>query len=290
MRREPYFDDPVFDAPDEEFRPLARPKPFRRARLAARFVLAAAAIAGLALIARDGTAPSAAPRAWAEPPQMAESGVRLARLAAAPGPLLAMEGAGPTVKPEPPRWNAATGLREDAVSMGSFDAIEAPYLRVTVTEAPSTPEPGRSLFVTLARRAAEVRGLSVIRTGLRGALATKFGPFETVEATLAGDGSRICTGFASLGAKAVRIDGWLCGVLGQAPDARALACALERLTLATAASPPVEIAFGEAELRRGPGCGKAIGMAGEARIADETGSIAARKNAARVRPSRVTKK
>lgn len=291
MRREPTFDDLDFDLPDGGLRPLGAPKPFGRARLAARFAFAAAVIAGLTMFARDRMVPGAAPRVWSEPQAgAAGNGVRAAKPAASPGPLLALDASDPTAKAEPPRWNAATGLREDALTQGSFDAIEAPFLRLTMTEAGPTSEPAASLFITLARRAAEMRGLSVVRTGVRGAIETKFGRFETVEATLSGEGTRLCTGFAAIGTKAMRIDGWLCGVLGQAPEPQAVACAIDGLKLAIAATPMIEVAFGEAELRRATGCGPVPDGAATAPKTDETGSIAGRKTTTGARNSRRSRK
>ncbi len=290
MRREPTFDDLDFDDTAEMSR-LGTPRPFRRIGLAVRLGLAAATIAGLTLFARDRTAPPPSPRAWTEPtrPLLAPS-ARAAIPAGTAGPLLALDAVEPPTRPDAPRWTAATGLREDALTQGSFDAIEAPFLRLTLTEAGPAPEPATSLFVTLARRAAEMQGLSVVRTGVRGTIETKFGAFETVEATLSGQGSRLCTGFAALGTKAMRIDGWLCGVLGQAPEPRAVACAIDGLKLAIATTPTIEIAFGEAELRRGTGCPPAADVAVTAHGTDSTGSIARRKITTAERNSRRPRK
>ena len=125
----------------------------------------------------------------------------------------------------------ATGWREEALTQGEFPVIEAPYLHLTVTDGPVNQSP--ALFVTMARRAADGRGLFVARTGERGRIETKFGPVETLEATLTSlsdaETSRVCTGFATRPPAAVRIDGWLCAPLGLAPEPRAIACALDRL-------------------------------------------------------------
>ncbi|MCP6379938.1 hypothetical protein NL466_30010, partial [Klebsiella pneumoniae] len=63
-------------------------------------------------------------------------------------------------KIEPARINPATGQREDRLSQGKFDAADAPYLSLTVTEGSTPPV---SLFVTIARRAADGQGLAVVR-------------------------------------------------------------------------------------------------------------------------------
>jgi hypothetical protein len=221
------------DAPDRFDDLQATPSHRARGRtgLVAKLVLSAALIAGLSLIARDRAAAPEPQRAWSEPPRAAE-GAR--RAIAATEPLLSLRDDAAELAPqiEPTRWNSGNGQREDSVSQGAFDRIEAPYLLVTATDAGGRSESGSSLFVTLVRRAADGRGLSVLRTGERGVVATRLGGFETVEATLSAAGRRNCIGFRSLDLKAVAIDGWLCGILGQAPEPRAVACALDRITLA----------------------------------------------------------
>ncbi len=198
---EPLVADARDDSPDgQDLRGLARPRPLRRARLAAKLTACAALISGLSLAARDRmTAPE--PRDWTDPPR---SEVVAPRAVASAEPLLTLiaTASDPTALPpqaEPSRWDPTRGQREDSVSQGSFDAIEAPWLLVTATD-PGTAraEPAPSLFVTLVRRAADGRGLAVTRTGERGVVATRYGSFETVEAVLSGDGARTCTGFRSL--------------------------------------------------------------------------------------------
>ncbi len=251
---EPLVADARDDSPDgQDLRGLARPRPLRRARLAAKLTACAALISGLSLAARDRmTAPE--PRDWTDPPR---SEVVAPRAVASAEPLLTLiaTASDPTALPpqaEPSRWDPTRGQREDSVSQGRFDAIEAPWLLVTATD-PGTAraEPAPSLFVTLVRRAADGRGLAVTRTGERGVVATRYGSFETVEAVLSGDGARTCTGFRSLDLNTLRLDGWLCGILGQAPEKRALACAIERIAL----SGRVAAALGDGEAGKG-GTGK----------------------------------
>ncbi len=261
----PHSDD-AYDAPDNrETGP--RPRPLRSIRLIGKLTACAALIAALTLVARDRSDTAESPRIWSEPPRAAE-GAR--RAVAATEPLLTLREEASEFPPqsEPTRWNAASGQREDGVSQGSFDTIEAPYLLVTATDSGGRAEPAPSLFVTLVRRAADGRGLSVTRTGERGVVATRLGSFETVEATLAGAGKRTCTGFRSLDLRAVTIDGWLCGILGQAPEPRAVACAVDRIALAgrVTATLGADIATGASA------CGEeAIAGAGPG---DRTGSIA----------------
>lgn len=190
------------------------------------------------------------------------------------------------VRAESPRINAATGQREDVLVQGEFASIEAPYLRLILTETPDS-EPGRSLFVILARRAAEAQGLAVIRTGERGAIETKFGAIETLDITLGGEGKRICTGFLGLKPGPVRLDGWLCAPLGQAPEPRAIACALDKVALNAQAWPEKERAFAALDATREPAC-RAPSLAARD-VGSETGSIPnrrTRKNEAKLRQSR----
>lgn len=258
------------DAPDRPHDEEIHTRPHRprvhRARLVGKLVACAALIAGLSLIARDRAAPEP-PRPWKEPPRAAE-GARRAVAAAEPLLSLRAEPAELAPQAEPTRWNAGLGQREDSVSQGAFEMIEAPYLLVTATDGGARPEAGTSLFVTLVRRAADGRGLSVTRTGARGSVATRLGSFETVETTLAGEGRRSCTGFRSLELKAVSVDGWLCGILGQTPEPRDVACAVDRIALAGR----VSAALGDDMVTNGSDClPEEVARSGPG---DRTGSIA----------------
>lgn len=276
MRQEPTFDWSGFEEDEGEIRQLAPARPFSRTRLALRLAAAAAIITGLTVIARENVArpaQEAASRGWTEPPRIAAR--RPAPAASSLSPLLRYEAAETetAARNEAPRWSPATGQREDTLASGGFDAIEAPFLRVTLTDAEPNALPPAGLFVTLARRAAE-QGLSVMRTGARGQVETKFGSFETLEATLSGEGSRLCTGFQATGERTLRLDGWLCGILGQAPEPRALACAIDRLTLAPSAGAELASRFEEAETRRDPSCRVDAVAVKRARASQATGSIA----------------
>lgn len=272
----PSLDDAlVADARDEtpdDWRGLARPRKRRRARLAVQLTACAALIAGLSLAARDRMTAPEPQRAWTDPPR---SEAAAPRKIASAEPLLtlvtaASEMPAPPPQAEPSRWDPTRGQREDSVSQGSFDAIEAPWLLVTATDpGAARAEPAPSLFVTLVRRAADGRGLSVTRTGERGVVATRYGSFETVETVLSGDGSRTCTGFRSLDLNTLRLDGWLCGILGQAPEKRAVACAIERIAL----SGRVAAALGAGEAgKSNTGACEPEAVAGT--LGDHTGSIA----------------
>ncbi|WP_375455358.1 hypothetical protein [uncultured Methylobacterium sp.] len=181
------------------------------------------------------------------------------------------DGAGDPVRVEPVR-------RPETLARGDFSAIEATHLRLTLTRDAAEPAP--SLFVTLARRAAEGMSLSVVRTAARGRIATKFGAVETLEITLAGPLRRVCTGFATVEARPVRIDGWLCAPLGRPPEPRALACTLDALTLDAPADPATNAVFAEAEHRRDPACDPIRALSG-GEAEGRTGSIGARRRPAR---------
>lgn len=207
-------------------------------RLTVRLACAAAAIAGLSLFARE-LRPSADRQAGKEPATAEASkpfqpsvgpAVRaaVAVTASAPRFRLDLPDTLDPVRAEPPRMAAAGGRREETLSQGEFPSLEAPYLRLVVAET-APGDPARTLFVTLARRAADGPGLSVIRTGERGLVETKFGAVETLEATFSGGLDRICTGFAGAAGANYRFEGWLCAPLGQAPEPRAVACALDAL-------------------------------------------------------------
>lgn len=286
MRREPVFDGAGYDGEQDDYRPLAAPQPFRRARFVTKLAFAAAVITGLSLAARDRTTTSVSAPTWVEPQRVAHrAAVRPAVPISDSAAILTIDVAPfeQPVRVDSPHWSAATGKREDGIAQGHFDTIEAPYLRMTVGEVSRGAEANPSLFVTLARRAAALRGLSVTRTASRGTLETKFGPFETVEMTLQGDGSRSCTGFQSVGSETVRIDGWFCGILGQAPEPSAVACSIDRLRLAGPANEPLETAFAEADRRRTTSCGGAGIAAAGPSMDDATGSIGKEKTDQKLR-------
>lgn len=154
------------------------------------------------------------------------------------------------------RIDPRTGLREDALSRGEFPSVEAPALRVTLTRN-AAARAAPTLFVLLARRAAggaaiDRQPLSILRTGLRGQILTKFGAVETLDVTFAGTGERTCTGFVTRSAP-FQLDGWLCAPLGRPPEPRSLACTLDALSLVDLADPETTAAFAAASVTR-PAC------------------------------------
>jgi len=156
-----------------------------------------------------------------------------------------------------------TGLREDVLSRGDMAAVEAPALRVTLTRGGNAGA-APTLFVLMARRAASGHALAVIKTGSRDQVRTKFGAVETLEITFGGSAPRTCLGFATREAQ-LRLDGWLCAPLGQAPAANALACTLDALSFSDLADPETTAAFSAAS--------PASRACPYTRIADVTGPI-----------------
>ncbi|WP_279357492.1 hypothetical protein [Methylobacterium indicum] len=293
MRHRPDFDDAALARAGQALvqdigpvapllpRPLSRAEPRRlsrgagRLRILARTAGAAGVIALLSVLASE--------RRLADPPLAAEATAFVPRYAA------------PAVAP--PAWHTAAadryrlgeatgsartqpGLREDTLTTGEFAVQEAPYLRLVATET-AEPEGEGSLFVTLARRAAEAGGLSVVRTGERGQVSTRFGALDTVDATLAdAEGKRGCTAFR-LGA-ALRLEGWLCAPLGQLPEPQAVACAVDRLAGLPGADLPAPVAT----MLAGPRMAACPPEEPATTAAVPTPRKAVRRNAARVRHSR----
>lgn len=137
-----------------------------------------------------------------------------------------------------------TGLRADVLSRGDVATLEAPALRVTLTRGGDTGA-APTLFVLMARRAASGPALAVIKTGSRDEIRTKFGMVETLEITFGGPAPRTCLGFVTRGA-GFRLDGWSCAPLGHPPEASALACTLDALSLVDLADPEATAAFSAA--------------------------------------------
>ncbi|NGM32700.1 hypothetical protein G4G93_01895 [Methylobacterium sp. DB0501] len=294
MRQRPDFDDAALAraaqalsqdiGPVEPLlpRPLPRaaPRACRGRRAAGRTVGAAAVIALLSVLASERRQADGTP---ADPP-LADRGAFVPRYAApAVAPPVWSDAA-----PDRYRLGEATGsariqaggLREDTLTIGAFGVQEAPYLRLVAAET-AEPDGEGSLFVTLARRAAEAGGLSVARTGERARLATRFGALDTVDATLSDpEGRRACTAFR-LGA-ALRLEGWLCAPLGQLPEPQSVACTVERLGALPGAAPSPAVA----EMLAQPRSAACPPEEPATTAALPTPRKAVRKNAARVRHSR----
>ncbi|AWN50641.1 hypothetical protein [Methylobacterium sp. 17Sr1-1] len=257
-------------------RPLARATPRRSwcRRVAGRTVGAAAVIALLSVLASE--------RRLADPPLPDQAAFVPRYAAPAVAPPVWSEVAADRYRLGEATGRARTmaGLREDTLTAGAFAVQEAPYLRLVAVET-AEPDGEGSLFVTLARRAAEAGGLSVARTGERGQLATRFGALDTVDAALVdAESRRACTAFR-LNA-ALRLEGWLCAPLGQLPEPQAVACTVDRLGALPGAhvAPPVAAMLAQARMAACPPEDPATTAAVPAP------RRAVRTNAARVRHSR----
>ncbi|GJD47589.1 hypothetical protein OPKNFCMD_0297 [Methylobacterium crusticola] len=270
-------------------RPLPLAPPRRRGRSLRRTLAAAGAVALLSVLASERRLADPAPARGAfvprysagsvAPPAWTEVAADRYRLAGADA------GAGADAVASA---RTQAGLREDILTAGTFDVVEAPFLRLVATEAAGTDGEG-SLFVVLARRAADAGGLAVVRTSERGQVESRLGAVETIDAVLGGTGgTRACTAFRVAGAP-VRIDGWLCAPLGQLPEPRAVACAVDRLSaLPGAVLPGAATALTARPARAAclpeePATTAAVPAAAAGKAAP-AGRI--RKNAARVRRSR----
>lgn len=148
------------------------------------------------------------------------------------------------------RIDPRTGLREDAVSRGDVASIEVPAVSITLTRGRAAGA-APALFVLLARRAAtgpavDQPALSVVRTGARGRIETRFGAVETLEVTFGGSTLRTCLGFVTREDSAFRLDGWSCAPHGRPPEAQALACTLDALSFLDLADPDTTAAFSTA--------------------------------------------
>ena len=143
------------------------------------------------------------------------------------------------------------GAREDLLEFGRFADATTPFVRLVVTRSPGEAAPPSSLFVDLARRAAEA-GMAVTRSAPGAALATKFGAFEATPIALAAEGSRACIGFRGQHADvSFRVLGWFCGSAAAPATREALVCIVDGLGLADGpADPALKVMFAQAERRR----------------------------------------
>lgn len=180
--------------------------------------------------------------------------------AAAPSPWQPIPGPAALYGLEGPEWNRLgltyearrheTGAREDTLVLGRIEG-ETAHLRLAVTRG-ARATVAQSLFVDLARRAASA-GMGVTRAAQSAPATTKFGAVEVADIVLASSAARSCLGYRLVHADlAFRLDGWLCGAGGQAPDTELLGCVLDRLTLIEAPEDPsLRLLFARARTRLG---------------------------------------
>lgn len=147
--------------------------------------------------------------------------------------------------------------REDRMTFGDPDG-PGPLLRLVISRHGTVPDRAADLVVDYARLAATA-GHALIRAGLPFSLPTRFGAFDTAELTLQASGrKRACLGFRLQDtAGPIGIIGVACGEPDQAPERRALACALDRVDLLAAGDDQAMRSFftAAAAQRRDDGCG-----------------------------------
>ncbi|MEE1656630.1 hypothetical protein VB618_10500 [Microvirga sp. CF3062] len=143
------------------------------------------------------------------------------------------------------------GAREDTLVLGRFGDFR--YAQVSLMQG--APETAGSFYIDIVRRAARA-GLAVAHQGLGRTVSTKFGSLEAAPLTLAANGEQACQAFRFADADAdFSFQGWLCG--SSAPDDAQLACFIDGITPAAAASPPLKALFVRAERSRSEACGPA---------------------------------
>jgi len=152
------------------------------------------------------------------------------------------------------RRAAVGGGRQDILTFGT--PADSPYLRLSLYRVGSEAAADAPLYVDLVRNAAEA-DLAIIRSRAPDQLATRFGPLEVSDITLAGTtgATSSCLGFRgqALSGK-FRILGFACGGVGLL-SRPALACLIERLDLEEAGDDN-DLAgfFAASELQRDPAC------------------------------------
>lgn len=146
--------------------------------------------------------------------------------------------------------------RQDRLDVGSFDEKSAHlHLRLQPDHEGAGAAP-RPFVIDLVREAAS-RGLAVQRSGLATGLATRFGPVETADVTLAGEGeSRACIAFRKpADGVPLALSGWWCGTSARPADRQQLTCLIDRIDLRSAGDDLVlRAAFARTELKRNPAC------------------------------------
>lgn len=144
----------------------------------------------------------------------------------------------------------ASGAREDTLTLGRFG--DGRHARLTLVQG--SPEPARSFFVDIVRRAAEA-GLAVSRNAQSRMVVTKFGPVEAAAMTLVGKTEQDCQTFRFADrASGFGFQGWTCGPDAPMDDAQ-LACFIDGITLGTAGSPSLKALFARVERNRAEACG-----------------------------------
>lgn len=151
---------------------------------------------------------------------------------------------------------SADGARRlDTLVFGGFDG-DRPHLQMRALVDHGEAGVPLPFIIALVREAAE-RGVSVQRSGIASAIATRFGSVETANATLSdGTVSRPCIAFRKAAAEGpVALSGWWCGSPARPADRQQLTCLIDRLDLVGAGDDKaLRAAFSRSEAARQPAC------------------------------------
>ena len=151
--------------------------------------------------------------------------------------------------------NQTGSRRRDDLSFGAFND-ERPHLHLRLLVEHDADQLSRPFVIALVREAAE-RGMSVERSGLATAIATRFGPVETADASFSdGEANRPCIAFRkSPGEIPLGLSGWWCGTPNRPADRQQLICLIDRIDLLSAGDDrALRSAFARTELSRQPAC------------------------------------
>ncbi len=148
--------------------------------------------------------------------------------------------------------------RRDTLVYGAF-GTETPTLALTVLRLGREPDATR--FIVDVERVAADQSVSIVRSGLPSMVATRFGPFEAADLTVArGLATQPCLGFRlsvpdDAAPAPVAMAGLACGTAAKPMDREGLACVLDRVDLLSAGEDTqLQGFFVDAERRRGQGC------------------------------------
>lgn len=151
--------------------------------------------------------------------------------------------------------NQIGSRRRDDLSFGTFGDAR-PHLHLRLLVEHDADQLSRPFVIALVREAAE-RGMSVERSGLATAIATRFGPVETADASFSdGEANRPCIAFRkSPGEIPLGLSGWWCGTPNRPADRQQLICLIDRIDLLSAGDDrALRSAFARTELSRQPAC------------------------------------
>jgi hypothetical protein len=181
------------------------------------------------------------------------------------------------------------GGRDDSLSFGRLNG-ETAYVRLSIYRAQPEDLPATSLFLDLARMAAE-SGLWVGRSTVTAPLATRFGTVEAADLALAErDQAANCLGFRFLASDLkLRMVGFYCGTAVRPADRVGLACLINRLDLLSGEDPALREFFTRADRRREESPCLPARLAGGGETVDGPGALAPNTQTVRTGSGKVGK-